>query len=361
MTTSRTPDVVSGLTTDWIPLTTPGPGSISECSTAIYYLPGAVSAFVAFDPYYGKWIDTAVKCLATEQSLWWDQHSDGGINDINLGPFACPSGYTTASVSTVNAQTSFVGCCPSYVAQFLHFHKLANNQSAYTFLGSFLGAATLGQCHSPLSVGQTIVGKSTDTASGDWQDTTAVLISTGASVVAVHVNGFVFQAGVVSTAPGSASASTTQGGSTPTTSSVVASNTAPGTSASSSPTTASITPSTGLSSGAKIGIGVGVSLGFVGICCMITTIIMLKRRSRPHNSIHPAGLAEAPSYLPSYPIAKRAGGSRSIYEVPGKSEERRTMAENYYQSPTDTDGVPGESRQDKKGPVEMWVSPSQGG
>jgi len=115
MTTSRTPDVVSGLTTDWIPLTTPGPGPISECSTAIYLLPGAVSGFVAFDPYYGKWIDTAVKCLATEQSLWWDQHSDGGINDINLGPFACPSGYTTASVSTINAQTSFIGCCPSYV------------------------------------------------------------------------------------------------------------------------------------------------------------------------------------------------------------------------------------------------------
>lgn len=146
--TTRTPDVVAGLTTDWIPLTTPGPGPISECSTAIYYLPGAVSGFVAFDPYYGRWIDTAVKCLATEQSLWWDQHSDGLINDINLGPFACPSGYTTASVSTVNAQTSFVGCCPSYVTQFLTSHDFPNSESAYTLLGSVLSAATLGQCHS---------------------------------------------------------------------------------------------------------------------------------------------------------------------------------------------------------------------
>jgi len=329
--TTRTPNVVAGLTTDWIPLTTPGPGPISECSTAIYYMPGAVSGFVVFDPYYGKWIDTAVKCLATEQSLWWDQHSDGGINDINLGPFGCPSGYTTATVSTVNAQTSFVGCCPSYVAQSLHFHNFANNQSEYTFLGSFLGAATLGQCHSPLSIGQTIVGKSTDTASGGWQDTTAVVISTGVSVVAVHVNGFVFQDGAASTAPGSASASTTQDGSTPTTSSVLTSNTASGTSA--SPSTVSITPSPGLGSGAKFGIGIGVTLGFVGICCIIITIIMLKRCSRPRSPIYPAKLAEAASYPQSNSIARHA----ETYEVPGQS------------------------KQDDKGPAEMWVPPSHGG
>ncbi len=119
MTTTRPPDTFNGLITNWIPLTTPGVGSLSQCSSAIYYLPGVVSGFVAFDPYYGKWIDPSVKCLATEQSLWWNQHSDGVTTDINLGPFACPTGYTTATVSSINLRTSFVGCCPSYVLSLL--------------------------------------------------------------------------------------------------------------------------------------------------------------------------------------------------------------------------------------------------
>src|ERR1700759_1715982 len=59
-----------------------------------------------------------------------------------------------------------------------HSHDFPNSQSAYTFLGSFLGAATLGQCHSPLSVGQTIVAKSSFPSANDWEDTTAVVIST---------------------------------------------------------------------------------------------------------------------------------------------------------------------------------------
>jgi len=116
MTTTRAPDYVNGLITNWIPLTTPGPGSLlGECSSAIYVVPGSNTELVAFDPYYGHFIDTAVQCLATQQSLWWNQHSDGVTTDINLGPFNCPTGYTTASASTVNSQTTFVGCCPSYV------------------------------------------------------------------------------------------------------------------------------------------------------------------------------------------------------------------------------------------------------
>ena len=219
-------------------------------------------------------------------------------------------------------------------------HDLINNQSAYTFLGSFLGAATLGQCHSPLSVGQTIAGKYTDTASGHWEESTAVVISTGVSVVGVHLNGYVFQNGVASTAPGSASASTTPGGITPTTSSTTASNTASQTSA----------PSYQIGSGEKIGLGVGISLGFVGICCLVIAFVLLKRRSRPRSPVYPAGPAEAPSYPPNYPISRRAVGSHSIYEAPGKPGEGRTMAETH-------DVSSGHN----KGPAEMWVSPSQGG
>jgi hypothetical protein len=115
MSTTIGPQTINGVVTNWLPLTTPGVNSIQivECSTAVYFLPSNKTELVAFDPYYGRWIDPSIKCLATEQSLWWDQHSDGVKNDINLGPFACPGGYTTASVSTINAFTSVVGCCPS--------------------------------------------------------------------------------------------------------------------------------------------------------------------------------------------------------------------------------------------------------
>ncbi|KAK0105492.1 hypothetical protein ONS95_004146 [Cadophora gregata] len=327
MTTTRGPDTVSGVITNWLPFTTPGPGqSLAQCSTAIYYLPGAVSGFVAFDPYYGRWIDTAVKCLATEQTRWWEQHSDGITTNINLGPFACPTGYTTATISSVNPLTSFVGCCPS----------------SYTFLGSFLGAATLGQCHSPLKVGQTIVAKSTIDTNFNWKDTTAVVIGNGFSVAAVHVNGFVFREKALTT-PASTSVSTTQPGTSSTTSSVQPLNTSI---QSIVPVETAPVTSEGLSNGAKIGIGVGISLGVLGTVCLAAAIFILKRRTRaPQSPRYPSGFAEAPSYPANYPMAKRAQGGSSIYEA-----QRGTIHE-----------APDGMRHQSKGPAEMWVAPHQGG
>ena len=104
---------MDGVLTNWIPFTTPGnPAALLECSQALYYMPGEASYILAFDPYYGHWINTAVKCLAAEHTAWWDQHSDSQTTSINLGPFNCPAGYTTVDTSAVNSQTTAVGCCP---------------------------------------------------------------------------------------------------------------------------------------------------------------------------------------------------------------------------------------------------------
>lgn len=68
--TTRGPDIVNGLITNWNPLTTPGPASTRVCSSIVYFYPGEGTLLIAFDPYYGNWIDPGVKCLALEQSLW---------------------------------------------------------------------------------------------------------------------------------------------------------------------------------------------------------------------------------------------------------------------------------------------------
>ena len=60
-------------------------------------------------------------------------------------------------------------------------------------------------------------------------------------------------------------------------------------------------------------------------------------------------------------MSKRAVGSRSIYEAPGNTLDSRTKAGTYQQSPAATNEASGGSQLNNKGPVEMWVSPSQGG
>ena len=94
---------------------------------------------------------------------------------------------------------------------------------------------------------------------------------------------------------------------------------------------------------------------------MIIIIIFLKHKYRHGNPASLAGLVEAPSYPPSHPMAKRAVGSRSIYEAPGKTWEGRTMAGTYQEWPAENHEAVGGSEQDGDGSVEMWVSPSHGG
>lgn len=230
----------------------------------------------------------------------------------------------------------------------------ADNCSAYSFMGTFMGAGTAGQCQSPVIIGNTISAKYSNYADNKWEDTTSVVLTTGINVYGVQANGFVFQDQAV-VSPASASASTTQLGTTSTSSSVLPSSTQYSTSSATQTTglsslstsTAVVTSNVnGLSMGTKIGIGVGVSVGALGILCLVVAIILLKRRKRIHsNPVYPNGIAEAPSYPPSYPIFKRGVGSNSVYEASSRQVHE----------------TPATEKQVYKGPTEMWVSPSQGG
>jgi len=120
MTTARLPELNNGIVTSWLPFTTPAPAPTpypSSCNSAfrLETLSGSVTNLVAYDPWYGQAIDTNYRgCLAPEQTQWWAQEKMP-TTMFNLGPFACPTPYTTATTSSVGPGTTMVACCPRYV------------------------------------------------------------------------------------------------------------------------------------------------------------------------------------------------------------------------------------------------------
>lgn len=118
MTTSRLPELNNNIVTSWIPLTTPAPAPYpSSCNSAfrLETLSNSITNIVAYDPWYGQAIDTNYQsCLAAQQTQWWAQQLMP-TTMFNLGPFACPTPYTTAATSVVATGTTYVGCCPRYV------------------------------------------------------------------------------------------------------------------------------------------------------------------------------------------------------------------------------------------------------
>lgn len=125
-------------------------------------------------------------------------------------------------------------------------------------------SGTLGQCNSPLSVGQVMTY--INLTSGP-QTASATISADGASVYAVHVNGYVFAASSTTTTSlsGTLLSATGAGSTTSPTSSATISS-------ASSPSTGS------LSIGVKAGIGVGVGLGVLGLCSLFVTFCLIQRR-----------------------------------------------------------------------------------
>ncbi|KAG9233139.1 hypothetical protein BJ875DRAFT_442536 [Amylocarpus encephaloides] len=322
MTTVPGPQTINGIITNWLALTIPGPPAF-RCSSLLYFLPGEVSRIVAFDPSYEKWINTSVNCVASEASLWWHQHSDGVTTDVNLGPFSCPNGFSESLINTARD----------------------NRESEYVYAGTLKPAAILGQCFSPLKLGQAIVARITANSNlNSWTDTAVSINSTTSkSVVAAHVNGFVFKA-EGSTVPASASATTTQPASIPSTASIAPINTPsiviPTETAGA--LTAGVT-SEPLNSGANIGIGVAVSIGVIGIICFLATIILPRRRNGHRQPPFATELltTSAPSQSKGSSFFNR---NRSVLDP-----HRGHVYE-----------VPGARKQESNQPQEMWVSPTHG-
>ncbi|KAH6668175.1 hypothetical protein B0J14DRAFT_674648 [Halenospora varia] len=323
MTTLRAPEIANGTITSWLPLVTPGPiTQQAKCSSAMYFLPGVTSELLAFDPYYGKWIDTQVRCLASEQTAWWHQHSDGVTSDLNLGPFACPAGYTTAATSSINAISTFVGCCPN----------------SYKYGGTLLGPNTAGQCMSSLSSGQIVVAK-TAVSGLNWLDTSAVMGPGLLSVTGCHVNGFIFNEKAL-TSPATTFAITTPSVTSTSGSSVPTSATSTSTTFPSASSTTSSQPAiyqTGLNKGARIGIGVGFSVLIIALLALVALLFIRKCRSR---HVTAEGF--------------KAAAESSRLQEPFYSPSKATQA-------PEASGMSGDNKQIYETPAELWVHPSQGG
>ncbi|RDL31836.1 uncharacterized protein BP5553_09238 [Venustampulla echinocandica] len=299
MSNTHLAELNNGIVTSWMPLVTPAPSPYpSSCLSALRLetISGSVTNIVAFDPWYGQAIDTAYRnCLAPEQTVWWAQQN-APSTVLNLGPFSCPTPYTTAAVSNIKAGTTLIACCPSN----------------YAFQGEILPPLSGRQCLSRLTSGQVITAKTGSIGPNQWNITTATITATDVGVYGNQLNGFVF-------ADASATATTT--GTKPTGASGSPTATGPNLAASTSGIQTAEQSrndaASALSTGVKVGLGVGISAAVIAICCMIVVCFMFRRRRaarrdgssdelgstknippRPERSLPPPPLPPKPAALP---------------------------------------------------------------
>ncbi|KAF2645608.1 hypothetical protein P280DRAFT_513504 [Massarina eburnea CBS 473.64] len=240
--------------TSWIPLTSvfkPSPGCES-----VFRLNGP--SLVAFDPGYGLDINTGVKCAPSAVTTWWEQARLGVGGDdhtaLSIQPLTCPDLWTTVATFTKNTSTTQIMCCPS----------------GYSNQRSTSGPVN-GNCISSISRGMVLTYASTaSTASTDWSIVTTTM-SASSSVGAIAVVGF----NVARVSPSSTSS--------PASSLASPTSSPPSSPSPSFPVESSSTKppaEDSMSTGIKVGIGLGVTLGMIGIIALIFAIIMLRRRSQ---------------------------------------------------------------------------------
>jgi hypothetical protein len=137
---------------------------------------------------------------------------------------------------------------------------LCRANAAYSGYTQFDGipGTVVGGCQSSLTVSQ-VISYTALNSNSTWIMTEST-VSSATNIGAIDLRGW-----NVATAT-----STT---SLPTSTSSSATNTTTGTS-----------KATGLSTGAKLGIGIGVALGTVGLCSLLLTVFLFRRRKRAHSA-----------------------------------------------------------------------------
>jgi len=263
--------------TSWIPLTTVFTPS-SGCES-VFRLNGP--SLVAFDPGYGLDIDPAVKCAPSAVTTWWEQArlGVGGVEHtaISIQPLTCPHLWTTVATYIKDSSTTQIMCCPS----------------GYSNPRATSGSVN-GDCLSSVSKGMVLTYASTAAGvSTDWSMVTTTL-SASSNVGAIAVVGFNV-ARVTSTATADSSAGLT------TASSDFSSrlSTSSFSDERSSPTGTAPSNSSsddGLSTGAKVGIGLGASLGILGIGALILTVFLHRCRRKNRSSERQAAAAPVATF-----------------------------------------------------------------
>ncbi len=126
------PETNSDIVTSWLPVTSAWP-IVPECQTGGIYSQSSSNVgaiHIAYDPFYGIIIDKPLTCLPPYATLWWGESTATPLfTKTSLGPLVCPVAYTTAYSSTINAQSTYIACCPSLVFSF-PLEPFRSNQSS---------------------------------------------------------------------------------------------------------------------------------------------------------------------------------------------------------------------------------------
>ncbi|RYP70609.1 hypothetical protein DL771_005322 [Monosporascus sp. 5C6A] len=241
MNPNRLPETNGNVVTSWIPLESGSPAN-SECGDVRWNYVGNIIA--AWDPGYGVSVDRAVTCHPKAVTTWWLQERLGPntATTVSLGPIDCPENYYTATQNVQDSSSTLIACCPSIESQ-----------------------GRTGQCTSRVAAGQdlTYIGLE----NGSWIARSSRM-STATSVVGVQINGWKFADETAASTPNTESCSLVQ-----------SVETTPANSCS---------QSEAFGSSAKIGIGVGVSLGLTGLVALGAGLFMMYRARKAARSISPA-------------------------------------------------------------------------
>lgn len=109
----NTPEVNSGTTTSWLPLTTAWPSS-AGCESSFYLHPGQPFPY-GWDPGLGYFFGQTQRCLPQAVTAWHEQdhQQPDGYTSLSIRPIVCPAAYTTAATAVQSGSSTLVFCCPS--------------------------------------------------------------------------------------------------------------------------------------------------------------------------------------------------------------------------------------------------------
>ncbi|KAF2135200.1 uncharacterized protein K452DRAFT_281870 [Aplosporella prunicola CBS 121167] len=331
----------SGEVTSWIPLTTKFP-SVSGCASS-FRLNGP--SLVVFDPGYGLDINTIVRCQPPAVTTWWEQArlGLGGAPDhtaLSILPLMCPDYFHTVKSSIKDGSSTLAMCCPSG-------YTLAHDPVI----------SIAGDCVSVVTPGMILTYASTASSSTENWKTMTTTLTRSSTVGAIAILGWNVQIPMSTAAPSatSAAAPSTASGSSPASTSTATphppqasqSLRGPQTSQDNAPSGSQVlgsihtstSPSPiGLTTGTKVGIGLGVSLGVIGIIALIVAIILLRRHRRPPkdedtDTAFILSQTETPKAYQTPPVQKppqyaglyELSGHNFIRELPNNEVEARPV------------------------------------
>lgn len=258
-TVTHAAELNNGKWTSWLPLTTAYP-SKSACNSQAWARNG-VDPSINYFPYiydvaYGLSVANTLTCLPPEVSQWWSGAATvlNTVTSWSIGPIVCPAAFTTASTSIVSGSSTSVFCCPTGFT-------IAYNLPMDPGLD--------GVCTSAFTSGQKLVYAS-PTSNSFVSVTTTFTVQT-AYMVANPVEGYNF---AISSTSSSSSSTSTGGSSTSSTSATSASSSTTGTALPAN----TDTHTSGLSTGAKAGIGAGVAVLALVIAAIVGFLLFRRRR-----------------------------------------------------------------------------------